>query len=296
MQMFPEDKTNLWAACDGQEDEQCAVRCYARYFSGAPQEHDADVFYWAGWVKRRMQHVREVCELVDLYIAPAHYLLKRYRNEFCLPESKLRYLDYGFDLQRFSQRLRVSDKTVTFGYIGTHIPAKGIHNLIKAFGQIKGDASLKIWGRARGQDTEALKSLAQSLPASMSGRIEWMGEYRNQDIVTEVFNHIDAIVVPSVWVENSPLVIHEAQQARVPVVTADAGGMGEYVHHNVNGLLFHHRSVESLTQQMQQLVDVPELAARLGSRGYIYSDSGDIPGIKAHVKEVEGIYQELIGG
>jgi glycosyltransferase involved in cell wall biosynthesis len=29
--------------------------------------------------------------------------------------------------------------------------------------------------------------------------------------------------------ENSPLVIHEAQQARVPVITAAAGGMGEFV-------------------------------------------------------------------
>ena len=38
-----------------------------------------------------------------------------------------------------------------------------------------------------------------------------------------VFNRVDAIVVPSVWVENSPLVIHEAQQARVPVITAATG-------------------------------------------------------------------------
>ena len=32
--------------------------------------------------------------------------------------------------------------------------------------------------------------------------------------------------------------IHEAQQARVAVITADAGGMREYVRHEQNGLLF----------------------------------------------------------
>ena len=42
----------------------------------------------------------------------------------------------------------------------------------------------------------------------------------------DVFNHCDAIVVPSIWAENSPLVIHEALQARVPVITADYGGNG----------------------------------------------------------------------
>ncbi len=47
----------------------------------------------------------------------------------------------------------------------------------------------------------------------------------------EVFNKIDAIVVPSIWLENSPLVIHEALQAGVLVITADVGGMAEYVHH-----------------------------------------------------------------
>ena len=56
-----------------------------------------------------------------------------------------------------------------------------------------------------------------------------MTEYRNQDIVADVFNRCDAIVVPSIWAENSPLVIHEALQAGVPVITADYGGMAEYV-------------------------------------------------------------------
>ena len=63
-------------------------------------------------------------------------------------------------------------------------------------------------------------------------------------------------MVPSVWAENSPLVIHEVLQARVPVITADYGGMAEYVHHERNGLLFAHRDPASLAQQMQRLGSV----------------------------------------
>ena len=74
---------------------------------------------------------------------------------------------------------------------------------------VSGDAT-------EGVETEGLKALARSL-AQLRGqpRIEWMEEYRNQDIVSDVFNRCDAIVVPSIWAENSPLVIHEALQARV---------------------------------------------------------------------------------
>lgn len=54
---------------------------------------------------------------------------------------------------------------------------------------------------------------------------------RIEKILPEVFNKVDAIVVPSIWLENSPLVIHEALQAGVLVITANVGGMAEYIHH-----------------------------------------------------------------
>lgn len=294
MQMFPEDPENLWAACDGQDDRKCAERCYARYFSGGPDEREADIDYWSGWVGRRMRHVREMAELVDLFIAPARYLHDRYRDVFCLPERKLVYLDYGFNLSRLRGRVRAPGEPFTFGYIGTHIPAKGIHDLIRAFGGVRGQPTLRIWGRHRGQDTEALRDIVRSLPAGTAERVEWLPEYRNQDIIHDVFNHVDAIVVPSVWAENSPLVIHEAQQVRVPVITADVGGMAEYVHHEVNGLLFRHRSRHSLTSHMQRFVDEPDLARRLGARGYLFDESGDVPAIKDHVREIERIYQTVL--
>lgn len=294
MQMFPDDPTKLWASCDGQNDRKCAERCYARYFSGAPDEMEQDIVHWTDWVARRMHHVREMAELVDLFVAPSRYLLNRFRDDFGLPENKLVYLDYGFSHERLRGRSRNASEPFTFGYIGTHIPAKGVHDLIRAFGKTNGNARLRIWGRSRGQDTDALKAIASSLPAAVAERVEWCPEYKNQDIVRDVFDRCDVIVVPSIWVENSPLVIHEAQQARVPVVTAHVGGMAEYVHHEVNGLLFEHRSIDALAQQMQRLIDDPDLAVRLGARGYLFSESGDVPAIGDHVTAIEGLYDRVI--
>ncbi len=294
MQTFPLDPEDPWSACDGQEDRKCAERCYARYFGGAPDEREADVAYWTGWVGRRMRHVREMTEAVDCFIAPARYLLDRYRDGFGIPQSKLVHLDYGFDLARLGgRRTRPEGGPFVFGYIGTHIPAKGIQHLIRAFGDVDGEVRLRIWGRPRGQDTEALRALARDLPKGKADRVEWLPEYRNADIVGEVFDRVDSIVVPSVWVENSPLVIHEAQQARVPVITADAGGMAEHVRHGVNGLIFEHRSWRSLAERMQQFIDEPALARRLGRRGYLYSENGDVPAIEDHVRAVERIYRRV---
>ena len=294
IQMSSPNSAESWPLCDGQDDRRCAVHCYSRYFGGGRGEYEGDAEYWTGWVGRRMSHIREVCAAVDLFIAPARYLLRRFRDDFGLPEEKLTYLDYGFHLNRLEGRRRVPGEPFTFGYIGTHIPAKGVDYLIRAFGQLRGRAALRIWGRDRGVETAGLKALAAGLPDGAGKRVEWPGEYRNQDIVTEVFNRCDAIVVPSIWAENSPLVIHEALQARAPVITADYGGMAEYVHHEENGLLFNHRDADSLARQMQRLADDPALARRLGQRGYLQSADGNIPDITTHALAIEAIYREMI--
>jgi glycosyltransferase involved in cell wall biosynthesis/MoaA/NifB/PqqE/SkfB family radical SAM enzyme len=293
MQMFPADDSALWAACEGQDDRTCAERCYARYFSGAPEEREHDIAYWADWVARRMRHVRAMAELVDVFVAPARYLRDRFVRDLGLPPSKVVTLDYGFDRSRLTGRRRTPGEPFTFGYIGTHIPAKGIHDLVRAFGRVRGDARLRIWGRPRGQDTDALRAIAAALRDG-GGRVEWLSEYKNAEIVRDVFDRCDAIVVPSIWVENSPLVIHEAQQARVPVITANTGGMAEYVAHEENGLLFEHRSIESLAAQMQRFVDDPVLAARLGARGYRFDQTGDVPAIADHVQAIEGLYERVL--
>lgn len=295
MQMFPADPQDLWAACDGQEDTKCARRCYARYFSGDPAADAQDTAVWADWVGRRMAHVREMTEHVDVFLAPSRYLLDRFQRDFPLPASKLRYLPYGFDRARLAGRQRTPGEPFTFGYIGTHIPAKGIHQLLVAFGQLRGEPRLRVYGRPRGQDTAALRAIAAGLPGGAADRVEWLPEYRNQEIVPDVFDRVDAIVVPSVWVENAPLVIHEAQGAGVPVITADVGGMAELVHPEVNGLRYRHRDPDDLARQMQRFVDDPALASRLGQRGYLLDPDGQPPDVHAHVREIEALYTELVG-
>ena len=240
-----------------------------------------------------MDQAREAAGQIDVFIAPATSLMDRFCYEWGLPRGKVVRLDYGMDTRRLRGRSRVEGEPFTFGYIGTHTLGKGMHHLIEAFGRVRGNARLRIWGRSRAE-TEGLSSLARRLSPDAPGLVEWLPEYRNQDIVRDVFDHVDAVVVPSIWVENSPLVIRESLQARVPVITADAGGMAELVRHGVNGLLFEHRSPAALTAQMQRFVDDPDFAIRLGKRGDLGSDTGDVTEMHEHARAVEEIYEQVI--
>jgi len=283
-------KSENFQLCPGQQDHKCASDCYRVYFSGREENEEQDIEKWSNWIHQRMVETKAIVDKVYLFIAPSHYLRNRYIEDFEVPESKITYLDYGFPTEYLTQTEKSKEKEhFTFGYIGTHIPAKGVNHLIEAFKQIQEPAILKIYGRQNGQSTNALKILS----ATSKNEIEFSGEYINQNLANEVFSKVDCIVVPSIWAENSPLVIHEAQSCKIPVITADFGGMSEYVHHKVNGLLHEHRCVAALSKQMQFALVNPDMMKHFGERGYLFSEDGRVPSIQDHCRELEKLYQKF---
>ncbi|GGF92280.1 glycosyltransferase [Cysteiniphilum litorale] len=297
-QFIQRNSPTPWQLCDGQDDLKCATKCYSGYYSGTRTDYDVDSDFWRQWISRRMSSVRNVCDKIDLFIAPSQALIKRYVDEFGLPERKIAYIDYGFDIQRLKLRKRRQESVFVFGYIGTHIPAKGIDLLIRAFAEVVKNhqaVKLRIWGRSRDQNTKALKKLAQDLKVSSEQLIEWMPEYANHKLMDEVFNEVDVIVVPSIWQENSPLVIHEALQARVGVITADFGGMGEYIKHRQNGWVFQHRSHQSLADVMHEVLTTnPASYQSIVDRGYLLSEDGHVIDIADQAAYFTHLYQSLI--
>jgi glycosyltransferase involved in cell wall biosynthesis/MoaA/NifB/PqqE/SkfB family radical SAM enzyme len=278
---------NNFQLCTDQQDFKCALNCYKVYFSGREETEQCDTEQWRSWIHQRMIETKAIIDKVNLFIAPSNYLRNRFIKDFAVTEKKIVYLDYGFPTEYLTQTNKSENKVnFTFGYIGTHIQSKGINQLIEAFNQINQPASLRIYGRCNGQSTNALKLLAKT----SINKIEFAGEYVNHNLANDVFSKVDCIVVPSIWAENSPLVIHEAQSCKIPVITADYGGMKEYVEHKVNGLLFEHRNTNSMAEQMKFAITNPDLMKLLGERGYIYSKDGSVPDIIDHCKELEKIY------
>jgi glycosyltransferase involved in cell wall biosynthesis len=65
----------------------------------------------------------------------------------------------------------------------------------------------------------------------------------------------DVVVLPSIWWENSPVVIQEARRNRVPIVCSNIGGMAEKVRDRVDGLHFQAGSAASLADAVYKATD-----------------------------------------
>ena len=154
-------------------------------------------------------------------------------------------------------------KPFRLGFIGSLAHHKGCHLLIEALNDLPyGTAILKIYGKMEDfpEYSNKLKNLADK-----SSNIEFCGIFHNSKIM-EVIADLDALVVPSLWFENTPLVIYSAQAACCPVVASDFPGISEIITHEKNGLLFEAGNATALKHQLIRLIDETGLLAKLSAK------------------------------
>jgi glycosyltransferase involved in cell wall biosynthesis len=158
--------------------------------------------------------------------------------------------------------------------------------VLKAFKTLPAEstATLSVFGDLNKEPsyTDQLRNIAASCP-----RIQFKGAFV-RDQLGEILGQFDIVVVPSVWYENSPLVVQEALAAKIPVIATNLGGMSVLVQHEVNGLLFERSNVQDLSSQMQRVINEPGLLGRLRA------GIGAVKSIDDEVQALGKIYREFI--
>lgn len=115
------------------------------------------------------------------------------------------------------------------GYFGQINPFKGIEVLLDAAAILhrRGVAfRLRLFGANLDVQDSAFRQRLQAKLAALGDSVEFLGPYRNQAAL-RLMADCDAVIIPSVWWENAPLVIQEARLAGVPIIASRIGGIAE---------------------------------------------------------------------
>jgi glycosyltransferase involved in cell wall biosynthesis len=147
----------------------------------------------------------------------------------------------------------------SFLYAGRLDATKGVRQLIAAFGGVSAPARLRIAGR--GELERDVRAASARDP-----RIEYLGVVDRTDVLAE-FDRARAVVLPSIWEDNGPLTVLEAQARGAPLVVTDRGGPPEFVRDGESGIVVRAGDVHGLAGALQRLADDPQLASRFGERG-----------------------------
>jgi len=218
-----------------------------------------------GWstdaVAARADYVRRGLADVDVFITPSAFARGRYRDWFAGADEEpdIRVIPNALTFPELEIRPERAEGALRLAYIGQHTPSKGLGLLLAAVALAERDrpgvlARVDVYGDGSDRFDEAFHTELMAGIASASPLVQARGRYA-QDDLPAILDDVDAVVVPSTWWENSPVVIEEALARRVPVICSDIGGMAERVRDGVDGWHFAVGNSSSLAEVIGRVAD-----------------------------------------
>jgi glycosyltransferase involved in cell wall biosynthesis len=224
---------------------QSALRCLACF----PSEGiNAMVLRKAYMLKglQRMDHVIYCSEFLR-----GRYHAWGLRNRGSVLENYL-----GDDMRALPRPKPSGTNAHRFAFFGQPTAFKGLDVLLRAMallpkGSRKAGPSpvLFVFGAEQADVLRLFPSLAPLLE-ELGQAVTFAGRYEASDVIP-LMRSVGWVVMPSIWWENSPVVIQEARRAGTPLIVSDIGGMAEKVTPGRDGLHFRRNSATDLAETLE---------------------------------------------
>ena len=209
----------------------------------------------------REMYVKRFFAVVDQFVSPSDFLAERYcqwgipRDRMSVSENQCLPLSGSTTRAGPPERKQPpSDRPLRAGFFGQISRLKGINVLLDAARileqQKRTDVVFEIHGDYSGQPPEFQEDFITRLNAA-GANVQYRGPYE-RDQLARLMQNVDVALVPSIWWENSPLVIQEARAQGLPVICSDIGGMREKVTPGVDGWHFSVGDAVSLLRALDE--------------------------------------------
>ncbi|MGI8481292.1 MAG: glycosyltransferase, partial [Chthoniobacterales bacterium] len=210
---------------------------------------------------REIPEIRPTLLMADLLITPTQRTAEIYRD---ITHAPIVVVPYGIPTPSQLPQQKKHDVCV-FVALGSFEPRKGQDVLLDAIGALKESSRTKSFFKMAGRvlDStffERLQARATSFP-----NVELIAALGHSAAIA-LLNEADVIVSPS-RDETMPIAILEAMGLGKAVLSTDVGGVREWIHDDLNGLIVRSESVEELAKAMARCASDPNLVRRLGAAG-----------------------------
>jgi glycosyltransferase involved in cell wall biosynthesis len=144
--------------------------------------------------------------------------------------------------------------TFRIAFVGTLAPHKGAHLIVDALRRIDdGRVRVDLYG---GGGPLRYRDQLQRMTEN-DARVALCGEIE-PEAIDAMLCEVDALVIPSLWYENAPLIALQAVANRCPVLAADVPGLRECIRERADGWFFRRGDADDLAVRMRAAIDSPE--------------------------------------
>jgi glycosyltransferase involved in cell wall biosynthesis len=203
----------------------------------------------------RERFIKAAFGVVDAFIAPSAFLAERYKA-WGVPAERMHVLENApRPVAKNGAAGPAREHPTRFAFFGQANPFKGLDLALEAFAllpkSVRKKVSFDVHAASLDEQKPEFRAKVQGLLEGLNGAVRFHGPYLNSQLGA-LMTATDWVLVPSIWWENSPVVIQEAFAHRRPVICADIGGMQEKVRDGIDGLHFRARSPHALASVLER--------------------------------------------
>jgi glycosyltransferase involved in cell wall biosynthesis len=225
----------------------------------------------------------------DAILAPTLFMQKQLVDNG-ISKSRMRHVPFGVSAEHCTPHIKLPvGKRLKVGFIGSIVKYKGLHVLLQAIDRLGREQScveVLIYGDIDQGGTYAndMVSLGTKLES-----VKFCGTFHHSEIGDKLKN-LDVLVVPSIWYENSPLVLSAALLSCTPVLVSRLGGMTEIVREGVDGFSFESGNSKKLSSLISKFVNNRDLVLTLSKNLTTKHRRTDFE----YIKDVESVYKQIV--
>ena len=135
---------------------------------------------------------------------------------------------------------------------------------LRAYARVASEVEgIALWLVGSGPDEERLRKLVAEL--GVSG-LRFLG-HQEHDTLARFYRAARVVVIPSLWLENAPLVTCEAMAHGRPILASAVGGLPELVADRDNGYLCARRDAAGFAAELGRLLTDLDRAREMGACG-----------------------------
>jgi glycosyltransferase involved in cell wall biosynthesis len=222
---------------------------------------------------------RQVFAGFDAVISPSRFLAERLAESGICSCPVQVIENRNENAPRFEpQAGEPSAKVNRFGFFGQINPFKGADLLLEAAALYQAragaaPAEFHLFGGLAGDTLAYPYYISHQLAGA--DNLTFHGRYDGRKVI-ELMRDMDWIVVPSIWWENSPVVIEEALVAGRPIICSNIGGMAEKVEDGVFGVHFEVGNAADLADTFARCCGNADLWRKLAGNRRRPAGPGDV--------------------
>lgn len=187
-----------------------------------------------------------------------------------VPETNIYICPNGIPHVESSNDKKREDKTVKILFLSNLIESKGVYVLLEACKKLaeKGiDFRCDfIGGEGDITHSDINKRIIKN---GLQDRVKYLGKKFNE-AKNQAFEKADIFAFPTFYPnECFPLVLLEAEQFCLPIISTFEGGIPDMIEEDKTGFLIPQMNVYVLVEKLEKLIRNPELARKMGNAGKI---------------------------